>query len=263
MPGQGRSAARQAARSRPLQVLARVGLVAYGVVHVLIAWLALQVAFGQSEEADSSGAFGQIAETPVGRPLLFLLAAGLAAFGLYQAVECALTRQDLKHRVGYGLRAGLFAVLAVTAVRIATGSGGGGTDQPSLTARVLGWPGGQVLVGLLGLATVAVAVALVVRGLRAEFEEELDTAAMSPGVRTATDRLGRAGHVAKGVSLAVVGGFIVTAAATFDPEKSKGLDAALKTLAAQAYGKVLLLVVALGLLCYGLYAFLEARYHRI
>lgn len=263
MADRTRSTARQAAGSRPVEVLARVGLVAYGVVHVLIAWLALQVAFGASEQADSQGAFGRIAETSFGKPLLVLLALGLAAFALYQAVEAAVSRKDVKHRVGYGLRAGLFAVLAIAAVRIATGSGGGGADQTSLTATVLGWPGGRLLVGLVGLATLAVAVALVVRGIKREFLEELDTRSMSPAVRTATEQLGRVGHLAKGLSLGIIGGFVVAAAVSFDAEKSKGLDAALKTLAAQAYGKVLLTVVALGLLCYGLYAFLEARFHRI
>ena len=264
MAGKGiAQGARQAARSRPVELLARVGLGAYGVVHVLIAWLALQVAFGDSEQADSTGAFGQIAGTAAGRPLLWLLAAGLAAFALHQAVECVLSRKDVKHRVGYGLRAGLFAVLAVSAARTAQGTGGGGPDQTSLTARVLGWPGGQVLVGLVGLATVAVAVAVVVRGLRRDFLEELATSRMSPGVRTAAEQLGRVGHVAKGASLGVIGAFIVVAAVRFDPTESKGLDAALKTLAAQAYGKALLVVVALGLLCYGLYAFIEARHRRI
>ena len=74
--------------------------------------------------------------------------------------------------------------------------------------------------------------------------------------------LGRVGYVAKGVAFGIVGLLVIAAAATYDPEKSRGLDAALKTLAAQPYGQWLLSALALGIGCYGLYCFLWARYPR-
>ena len=66
-----------------------------------------------------------------------------------------------------------------------------------------------------------------------------------------------------GVFVGVVGVLVTLAAITFDPQKANGLDAALKTLAAQPFGAVILTAVALGLACYGVFLFLDARYHRV
>src|SRR4051794_9736067 len=72
----------------PLENLARVGLIAYGLVHVLVAWLALQLAWGGGGgEADQSGAMATLARQPFGKPLLWILALGLIALAVWQAAE--------------------------------------------------------------------------------------------------------------------------------------------------------------------------------
>jgi len=94
------------------------------------------------------------------------------------------------------------------------------------------------------------------------FRENLDLAAMSENARFWALRLGRAGYAAKGAALDVVGLLVIAAAVTYDPDKSRGLDAALKTLAGQPYGQWLLSALALGIACYGLYCLFWARYAR-
>ena len=79
----------QAGNSASLEAVARVGLIAYGVVHLLISWLALQLAWGAAarKSADPSGALRTVADQPLGRILLWLVALGLVALALWQASE--------------------------------------------------------------------------------------------------------------------------------------------------------------------------------
>ena len=83
------SKAQQAGDSASLEVLARVGLIAYGLVHLLIGWLALQIAWdaSASKSADLSGALRTLADQPFGKILLGLVAVGLVALALWQASE--------------------------------------------------------------------------------------------------------------------------------------------------------------------------------
>ncbi len=242
--------------------LVTVGLVAYGVVHLLVAWLALQLALGggsSSEEASNTGALRQLAEQPFGGVLLAVVAVGLFTLTLWQLLEAAFGHP---HRTGFSRvrkrlsslgRAVVYAVLGGSAVTVALGGGGGDTEQ-SLTGRLLAHPAGVVLVMLVALAVAAVGVAQGVKGVRRKFTEDL---AGPPG--RAGEVLGVVGHVAKGVAFVVVGSLFAAAALTHDPERAGGLDAALQAVRAQPFGVVLLTVMALGLAAYGLYCFVWSR----
>jgi hypothetical protein len=115
-------------------------------------------------------------------------------------------------------------------------------------------------VGAVGLVIIGVACYLVHKGLAEKFTKDLDSEAQLKTRRTPIVWLGKIGYAAKGVSLGIVGILFVTAAVTFEPKKSGGLDQALKTLLAQPFGQVLLIAVALGLGCFGLYCFAWARH---
>jgi hypothetical protein len=127
---------------------------------------------------------------------------------------------------------------------------------------VLALPLGQVLVAAVGVALIAAAGMQIYRGLRKKFIEDLDLSTASPTARTVTTRLGQAGYPALGVTYGIIGLLIITMAVTYNPDKAVGLDAALTTLAAQPFGTVLLLLVAVGLACFGIYCLFDARYHR-
>ena len=266
-------AAHQAGQSDTLEHLARVGLIAYGVVHVLVAWLAVQLAWfgGSGESADQSGALSTLAESPIGRPLLWVLAVGLVALAAWQAAEVLRWRRGwsasgkarsraITKSVKALVKAVVYAALAVLALRFATGSGTGSGGGQQTAAGVLGWPGGQWLVGAAGLAVVGVGVYLIRKGLTKGFMEEIDTTQASPSATRAVTRLGQVGFPAKGISLALVGGLLVWAAVTFDPSKAGGLDSALKTLLDLPFGRILLTLVALGIAAFGAFCFVRARY---
>jgi len=264
--------AEQAGDSKSLEGLARVGLIAYGLVHLLIGWSALQIAWGASggNSADSSGAMTTLAEQPFGRILLWLVAVGLVALALWQ-VSAAIWgyRQSegatrVREKATSAAKAVIYAALGVSAAAVALGSGTSSSQsQQQATSGVLGWPGGRVIVVVAGLIIVGVGVACMVKGMRRSFREEIDTSSMSSTGRKAVTRLGQVGYVAKGVALAIVGGLLGYAALSFGPRQAQGLDGAVQTILTQPFGRFLLTAVALGFMAFGVFAVLQSRYRRM
>ncbi|RBY91021.1 DUF1206 domain-containing protein [Blastococcus sp. TF02A-30] len=258
-----------------LEHLARVGLIAYGVVHLLLAWLALQLAWGGGDQqADQSGAMATLAESPLGKPLLWIVAVGLIALAVWQALEVVRWRSGwsasgkqrtraLRRSGKAVVKAAVYAALAVLAIRFATGSSSSGSSsqqQQDTAAGVFGWPAGRWLVGAAGLVLVGVGAYHVYKGVTKRFLKEIDLGeAPRPAVRLVT-RLGQVGYPGKGVALGVVGGLLVYAAVTFDPAKATGLDGAMHTILDAPFGQWLLTLVALGIAAFGAYLFVRARY---
>jgi hypothetical protein len=259
-------AGRQVDRSGWMDKAVRIGLVAYGVVHLIIAWLALRLAFGSSSgSASSQGAFHQLARNPVGLVSLYIAAAGFVALVVWQGLEALWGHRDedggkrVLKRVTSAGKAVIYASLAASAVKTAMGSSsGGGTD--SITERLMRVPLGQLLVGAVGVGVLVVAGFLVWRGCSGSFESKLDPRGRSGSEGRVYIGAGRVGYVSKGVALALVGLLFVYAAATHDPKRSGGLDVALHKVLQQPYGTPLLVVIALGLACYGVFCFAWARH---
>jgi Domain of Unknown Function (DUF1206) len=260
--------ARQAADSGPIRTLGRVGLIAYGVVHLLVAYLAVRVALGGGAKADKTGALQTIAEQPAGRFFLWVLTVGLTALAVWQLAEAGWghqrrgRRRTLQRLVSLG-EAVVAGALAFSSFKVASGkSGRSKGEKTAFVDKVFDWPAGELLVALVGLGIVAIALYLVNRGLAKRFVEDLELAGAEPHARDAAIRFGQVGWTALGVAYGIVGLLITYAAITYDPAKATGMDTALKTLAGQPYGTVLLLLVAAGLACFGVYCLFDARYRR-
>jgi hypothetical protein len=268
------SDAQQAGNSDTLENLARVGLIAYGVVHLLVAWLALQLAWsgGNSKSADQSGAMSTLADSPVGKPLLWLIALGFIALAAWQAAEVlrwrgrwsatGKARATALQNSGKALiKTVVYVVLAVLAITFALGSGKSSSQQQQkTTAGVFGWPAGRWLIGVVGLVLIGVGVYHVYKGVTKRFLEEIDTSDASPSALRLVTRLGQVGFPGKGVALAGVGALLLWAAITFDPSKARGLDGAMHAILDLPLGQLLLTLVALGIAAFGAYLFVRARY---
>lgn len=247
--------------------LVRVGLASYGIVHLLIGWLALQLAFGDSSGApDQQGALQQIAAEPFGEVLLWIIAFGLLAMAVWQGIEAFVghrSRDNPKRtlkRVSSAGKAVLYAGLAVSSVKTALESKSKSTSKDSMTAKLMDLPLGRFLVFAVGAVIIGVGVALVVKGVKRKFERDLDGRATSGSTGYTVVRLGQVGYTAKGVALGVVGALFVWAAWTYDANKAGGLDVALRKLLDTGLGPWLLALVAAGIVCFGAYCFAWARY---
>jgi Domain of Unknown Function (DUF1206) len=265
----GQSAGQSADRTarhlhRRLEPVARTGYAVSGALHVLIGYLAVRVALGSSSgSADQSGALAQVARSPGGAVLLWAAAVALAVLALEEVLEAVLALRppgrDAKEAASGAGKAVVFAVLALTAARFASG-GSSSSERSSdgLSARLMGSPGGAVLVAAVGVGVLAVAAFHVHKGVTSGFREDLR---MPTGAGTGRGVLwaGRVGYTAKGVALGVVGVLFVLAAVRSDPREAGGLDAGLRTLASAPFGAVLLVLVGVGLAAFGLYSFVRAR----
>ena len=264
--------AQSAGRSETARKIVLFGWAAKGVVYVALAYLVLQMAFGAaSQDASTSGALRLIAQSAPGKIALIVLGVGLLAFALGRILEVttlAGPQIETKDKVVAAVLAFLYTSLAITAFTIvgvlgSSSSGGGGGSQQQGSAFLLGLPGGRWIVGIIGLAVIAFGAKQAHEGVKEKFLGTLRMGEMSSGMRSATKKLGTAAYVTKGAILALVGWFFLQSAITFNPDEAKGLDAALQEIAGQTWGRVVLTLVALGLLAYGAFAFIESRYRRI
>ena len=245
----------------------RVGLVSYGIVHLLIAWLALQLAFGErAGKASSGGALHELAQSGLGQVSLYVVAAGFGALIVWQALEAAVGHRDedgkkrVWKRVVSGVKVLIYGALALSALKVAMGSSSQGSGTDTWTAKLMAAPGGVLLVGAVGLGLLGVAGALMWRGWTEKFRSKLDVNGKTGQDGRAYVLFGKVGYIAKGVALAIVGGLFLYAAWTHDPKKSGGLDAALTQLLEQPFGTPLLAAMAAGIACYGLFCFAWARH---
>jgi hypothetical protein len=251
-------------RSQGYHVLVGVGLVSFGLVHLVLAWLALQIALGGRNAASPGGALQQLTQQPLGAVLLWVMAVGLFTLVIWQILEATIGREQanrdgrLRRRLASAGRAVVYLALGILTVGVAMGSGGGsGNGEETLSARLMALPFGRVLVGAVGVAVIAVGISQIVKGVKQNFTEDLDHA-VSQNVR----RLGTVGYCAKGVALGIIGGLFGYAALSYDSEKAGGLDAALGTIKDQPFGTALLAIMAVGLACFGVYCFIWARFAR-
>ncbi len=262
-----RRAGRRAEHSDWVDRAVRFGLVCYGLMHLMIAWLALRLAFGDGGgSASSSGAFHQLARTGLGRVSLYVVAVGFVALVLWQLLEAAQGHRDedggarVVKRVASAGKAVLYGSFAVSSWSTAQGSSGSSGGTQGWTARLMSVPAGPWLVGAVGLGVVAVAGFLGYRGWTEKFRSKLDSEGQTGREGRGAVRVGKVGYLSKGVALGIVGLLFLWAALSHDPRRSGGLDQALHQLLQQPFGAVLLAVVALGLACFGLFCLAWARH---
>lgn len=259
--------AEDARDSTALQWSARLGFGMYGVVYLLLGWLALQVAFGErGGEVSKHGAFHQLAQQPLGKGLLWAACAAFVALIVYELCQLVVGHRDKEGAAraaasfGTVLRIALFALLAFSAAEVALGEPSKSTD--SYTAALMEMPAGPLLVGAVGLAVLAYAAWSVVKGLTDRWRKELDAQGRTGDVGRALTVLARVGYTSRGAAFAVVGCLFVWAALTHDARRSGGLDEAVTEMRQAPFGPVLLAVVAAGLICYGLFNVAKVRHLR-
>lgn len=268
---QARGAASSAARSTWLEHLTRGGLLGYGAIHLLFAWLILQIAFtGSATDGDQSGALHNLAEKPFGTVLIAVIVVGLVAMVLWQLLEAAVGhrsergRHRVYERVVSAGRAVFYAYFCWTGIKVLRGKSASSADtQQQASEDLMASGGGRITVVLAGLLVAAIGIGLVVHGVREKFVKHLKTGAMSAQLRRVTRRLGITGYAAKGGAYAVAGLLLVVAAIQYDSDKARGLDATLTVLSQQSYGPWLLALMAVGIAAYGLFVVVEARYRKV
>lgn len=244
---------------------ARAGHLVSGVLHLLIGYIAVRLALGQGGNADQSGALGELASKPGGAVMLWIAVVAflaLAAWRILEAVVGKKTEADsgsATDRLKAGALAVVYLAFAWSALNFARGAGQStGQQNAGLTARLMESTIGKVVLVVAAAVIIGVGAYHVYKGISTKFEKDLEGHVGRP-VRV----IGVVGYTAKGLALVGVGVLVAAAVLTADPGKATGLDGAVKTLGAQPFGQILLVLAGVGIALYGAYAVVMARHARM
>jgi hypothetical protein len=269
--GRAENMATDATNIRWVRAVGRFGLCARGIIYVIIGWLAIDVALRHhNDQVNRKGALSAIASRPLGRILLIVLAIGFLSYAFWQALAAISGRRhgiggrsSVGQRLAAAGKAVVYTALCASTIALlvgaSSGTKSGGDAGPEWTARLMKEPLGRALVFAVGVVTMIVALVLIWQGVTRRFDVDLPD---RPGAERVVAIIGVVGAVARGIVIGLIGLFVIEAAVSFDPRQAKGVDATLKSLAAEPHGSVLLSLVAFGLIAFGVFNIAAARYAR-
>lgn len=254
--------------------LARLGYAAKGVVYVVMGILAARAAAGRGGSVDGSeGAIAAILQQPFGRVMVGAVAVGLFGYSLWRFVQAGLDPErkgsdakGIAQRIGYAISAVIHVGLALEATRSVLrgfSTSDGGESAGDWTAMLMEQPFGAWVAGGIGAGIAAYGSYELYRAYTVRLDRRLELGRMGPAARVWVVRFSRFGLAARGVVFGVIGVLLVRAALEHDPDDAVGLAGALRTLQQQSYGPWLLGAVALGLVGYGIYELVRAKYRRV
>lgn len=249
----------------------RFGHMAKGMVYGMVGLLALMAAAGRGgKTTGTSGALSTVADEPFGQLLLWVIGMGLIGYILWEVLKAVKgigasgkSASGLIKRTGYLVSAVVYGSLAMKAFKLALHTGSGGGSEKTLSASLLSQPFGQWMVGLIGLIIIIYGLIEFYRGVQERFMSYFKINEMHEKEVYVARCAGKAGLMARGIVLAMIGFFFIKTALTADPEETKGFGGALAELASQPFGPFVLGITAAGLILYGIYEVVRGRYQRM
>jgi hypothetical protein len=267
--GEAADAAEAASNTKALDVVARSGFAVMALLHVVIGAIAIALALGQPGQAEPTGAIEQLAANPWGPAVMWACLVGCAGLSLWQLSEATLRARHLPagERLGKLISSGFLSVaygsVGLSFAGFAVGlRGDSGDSTKDFSTALVRSPLGVPALIALGLTVIGVGIYFIVKGFRKQFKEELHHFEGTRRGRVISG-LGVAGHAATGVALTLVGLLFVVAAARNQPGESTGLDGSLKALLDHPVGPYLLMAIAAGLISYGVFALIRAKFGRM
>ena len=257
-----------------VEKFARLGYACKGVIYVIVGALAAMSALGRGGQTTGSrGAMEHILHQPLGVVLLFIVALGLACYSLWQFIRAVEDPENegsdgkaIVKRIGFFISGVIHAMLVIYAAHLMLGTGGARGDDEGAqgwSATVMHYPLGRIALGLIGAGVAAYGVYQLYRSYAAKLDKQLVLERLGATARRAVVAVSRFGQAARGVVFGLIGLFLILAAWRYNASEAKGLAGALEALRRQPFGPWLLCAVALGLIAYGVYQFVKARYRRI
>jgi hypothetical protein len=259
----------EAPKAKWFEKFFRFGLICKGIVYCITGILATLAAIGfGGSKASKSEIFKMIYEQPFGLILISIIAFGLFGYALLRFFQCfrdtehkGKNAKGLASRIGYGISGGIYFGLGLYATKLAiTGSGGSGESRQFMVSKVLGISGGEWIIGIIGLIIIGSGVHQIYRGISGKFMKKIELMRMD--FSDAMKKAGIIGYISRGVMLLVIGYLLWHAGITSNPNDAKGTDGAFAFLE-NTFGSVLMMTIAIGLVGYGIFMFVKAKYQRI
>lgn len=257
------------AAEKRIEYFARFGIVAKGIVYCLIGILTSMAALGlKGGKADKTETFQFVYDQPLGSVLVFIIAIGLAGYATWRFFQAF---RDIEHkgndtrgrlvRVGYAISGFIYITLSVYALRLVFNgnSDGGENSQRFIVSKILDYPFGKWLVFLVALIILINGIRQIYKGISAKFLKHVSITGKHAEIFR---KAGIAGYVARGLVLSILAYFFFRAAASVNANEVTDTKGAFSFIE-NNFGAILLAIVATGLICYGVFMFVKARYQKI
>lgn len=249
---------------------ARMGYAARGILYLTIGALACLSVLGLGgAEADSKGAIRSLKSQPYGDTLLLVLVVSLVGYILWRLIQGIKDADNHGHSYkGLAIRSGLIvsaishSVLCYWIVTLLLNDAdkASGQSTSSTLKEYLGSDFTALVFGFIGVVIIGIGLAHLFKGFTAGFKQYMD---FPESKRHWMTPICQFGLVSRGVVFCIVGWIILRSAFVAGTSDNKGIADAFEWLNTTPFGNWLILIIAVGLIAFGAYSFLEAIYRRI
>ncbi len=252
--------------------LAKIGCYSIAIVYLMVGIMAFMGYFGQSQNgADEERIIDILLELPLGEVLISFIILGMLGYIVWRVYEAITDPYDfgssakgIATRIGIALSASGYLTIAFAAAQILYQGGGGNgeEEQQIFVAKVLAFTGGAWLVGIAGAVTGSAGLLQLKYVAGGDYHKRINFHKMSSWLRKFTHFIAWYGYLARGVLLAVIGYFLISAGVQSDPEEVGDTDSAFDFLGDfGTIGSIAFLTVALGTVFYGVFMVIHGRYY--
>ena len=251
-----------------VRTIGRVGIASRGVVYLLLAYIAFDIARHGSAptQTSSTGALQELDSRTGGNVLLVVLAIGLGCYAAWRLFDVVTGANGAMKRVSSLAVGIIYGILCVRAAELVAGhaaSGGASSNPEPWVAKVMGWSGGTVAIEVAGASLVVAGAGLAAWGLFHRYDKNLALERVSGPWQTVIRILGGLGDLARGSLVALFGVYLIAAGVTSNPAQAKSVDQTLRALVYHPFGAVAIGAIALGLFAFGVFSFFDARLRRL
>lgn len=263
-------------KAKWIKPMAKAGLIAKGSVYCLTGLMTLLalLSIGDSKtgDADKGGVFKMVHEQPLGKVLLAIIAVGLLCYAIWRIIMAIKNTEDkdddakgIGTRIVYLFSGLVYLSLFGIALRLVLhNKKSSGNSRQQLASELLDKPWGIWLVAIVAFGMVAVGIVQIYRAVSGKYKKYVQRAHFSnQSHQSLLIKAGMAGYIARGIVWLIVGWLFLKAAINSNAREAGDMGSAFQWLRDSAYGDILLAVVSLGLVCYGVFMFLRARYQPI
>lgn len=261
-------------KNKWIENFARFGYAAKGIVYCLVGILACIAAFGSGKSNDTSktDALKLIQEQPFGKTMLALVALGLLGYVLWRFIEAVkdphhhgTKAKGILTRIGYGISALIYLGLSIFAFKLVingNNSGGEGNTQQNILNKVMDHEAGLWIIGMVALIIIGKGIYHIIRAVRGKYRKDIREEKIDPKYRNLLIKAGGIGYFARGIVWGIIGYLLLRAALNSNPNAAGGTENAL-SFVENGFGSLVLAIIALGLICYGIFKILEGMYKKI
>lgn len=245
--------------------LMRVGYLGRGLVYLAVAGISLYSIWRGGQAQDTSSALGWLENTWGGGLALFLILLGMLAYAIWRVVDAAYDLEDygsdgkgIVARLGMLVTGTIHLGIGVLAFSLLFGRGGGGEGSsiPRYVGAVMGWPGGRWIIGLVALLILGAGAYYLRQGWKNEYRKHLRANRFTARWNTVL----KAGVMAHGAVIGVIGLLFLFAAWRANPQEAGGVGEAFSWLYDQAYGRILVTALCVGLVGFAIFCLVNAAY---